>query len=231
MHAWHHAVSSANKFGGKPTDYVAIHNFFDASKSHTADRRHRFLRHHSEGIFQAEEKFGLTITNSNGRQVPVRFIGEQHVMEDLGRIPTVADWAASIQLQPWMQRPGINREDREALEAMQIPEEGYIGEPGLELQRLTVLDVSTTHITLKDSQNITLNPHLMSYEDKHGWWIHVPELLVTEESDNTLWADLVADGLSGQFIDLLRQAQLLGCSYVRLDSDGPVYSRWHVNDW
>ena len=44
-----------------------------------------------------EELFGSTITRSIGRIIPVRFVGEQHVLEDLGRIPTVADWLGRIQ--------------------------------------------------------------------------------------------------------------------------------------
>ena len=50
----------------------------------------------------AEKIFGTTIINSDGRVVPVRFIGEQHVKEDLGRIPTVAEWLAQIQPANWM---------------------------------------------------------------------------------------------------------------------------------
>ncbi|MEZ6124027.1 MAG: hypothetical protein R3C49_12755 [Planctomycetaceae bacterium] len=34
--------------------------------------------------------------------IPVRFIGEQHVKDDLGWIPTVKDWLQHIQPQPWM---------------------------------------------------------------------------------------------------------------------------------
>lgn len=101
-HPYHHALSSAKKWGGKPEDYQTIHNWFDASKEHMADFRHRALRHHSEGIFEAERVFGLTITNSAGRVVPVRYIGEQHVKEDLGRIPTLADWLMTIRPEVWM---------------------------------------------------------------------------------------------------------------------------------
>jgi hypothetical protein len=54
----------------------------------------------------AERLFGSTITNSDGRVVPVRFIGEQHVMEDCGFIPTLADWLKTIQAEPWMRRVG-----------------------------------------------------------------------------------------------------------------------------
>jgi hypothetical protein len=101
-HPYHHAVSSAKKYGGEPADYLPIHQFFDASKQHMADFRHRALRHHSEGIFLLEDFFGTTTVLSTGRILPVRFIGEQHVLEDLGRIPTVADWLGKIQPESWM---------------------------------------------------------------------------------------------------------------------------------
>lgn len=109
-HPYHHAVSSARKYGGVPEDYQAIHDWFDESKAHVADFRHRALRHHSEGIFMAEKIFGVTITNSAGRVVPVRYIGEQHVKEDLGKIPTLADWLLNIQPQGWMLGRGKNLE-------------------------------------------------------------------------------------------------------------------------
>ena len=101
-HPLKHAESSARKFGGKAEDYLAIHNWFDQSKSFFADFRHRALRHHAEGIFLAERIFGVTIANSDGERVPVRYVGEQHVKEDLGRIPTVQDWLSQISPQRWM---------------------------------------------------------------------------------------------------------------------------------
>jgi hypothetical protein len=101
-HPYHHAVSSAKKYGGEPDEYFRLHQWLDDSKQHMADFRHRALRHHSEGIFVLEALFGATITLSTGRVLPVRFIGEQHVLEDLGRIPTVADWLGKIQPESWM---------------------------------------------------------------------------------------------------------------------------------
>ena len=95
-HPLKHAESSARKFGGKAEDYLAIHNWFDESKSFFTDFRHRALRHHAEGIFLCERIFGVAIINSEGKQVPVRYIGEQHVSEDLGRIPTAQDWLSQI---------------------------------------------------------------------------------------------------------------------------------------
>jgi hypothetical protein len=109
-HPYHHALSSVQKWGGCVDDYQQIHDWFDESKTHLADFRHRALRHHSEGIFMAEKIFGTTITNSAGRVVPVRYIGEQHVKEDLGRIPTVAEWLLKIQPQSWMLGRGKNLE-------------------------------------------------------------------------------------------------------------------------
>jgi len=101
-HPLKHAQSSAKRFGGKPEDYLPIHNWFDESKAFLADVRHRALRHHAEGIFLSEEIFGVSITNSEGREIPVRYIGEQHVKEDLGRIPTAQDWLAQIKPERWM---------------------------------------------------------------------------------------------------------------------------------
>jgi hypothetical protein len=111
-HPYNHAISSAKKFGGKPEDYQAIHDFFDSSKAHYAHWRHRAVLHNSFGIYLAERIFGTTITNSDGKKVPVRLVGEQHVLEDLGIIPTVADWMRAIgdptQQKPWMTR-GVDK--------------------------------------------------------------------------------------------------------------------------
>ena len=103
-HPYHHAVSSARKFGGTPADYQAIHDWFDASKAIVADFRHRALRHHAEGIFMAETIFGHTLTLATGRVIPTRWVGEQHVRKDLGFIPSFADWVKAIRPQPWMGR-------------------------------------------------------------------------------------------------------------------------------
>lgn len=104
-HPYHHAETSARIFGGVPSDYQAVHDWFDATKETFCDFRHRALRHHSQGIFEAERVFGKTLVNSHGKAVPVRYIGEQHVKEDCaGRIPTVADWLSQIKPAGWMAR-------------------------------------------------------------------------------------------------------------------------------
>ena len=104
-HVYFHARSSARTFGGVPEDYLALHNWFDATKEAFGDFRHRALRHHAEGIFEAERLFGITLTNSAGKIVPVRYLGEQHVQEDCGgRIPSIADWLSRIEPEIWMSR-------------------------------------------------------------------------------------------------------------------------------
>lgn len=85
-------------------DYLPIHDWFDQSKEHFGDFRHRALRHHSQGIYEMEKEFGVTITLSSGKVIPTRPIGEQHVTEDLGFIPSVKDWLSNIQAQRWMTR-------------------------------------------------------------------------------------------------------------------------------
>jgi len=111
-HPHNHAISSSRKWGGTPADYQAIHDFMDSSKAHYANWRHRAILHNSFGIYLAEQVFGTTITISTGKVVPVRLIAEQHVIEDLGHIPTVADWLRAIDnpatIQPWMTR-GVDR--------------------------------------------------------------------------------------------------------------------------
>ena len=84
-------------------DYFPIHDFIDGTKAAMPDVRHRALLHNSFGIFMVERVFGHYITNTDGRDVPVREIAERHIIEDLGFIPTPQDWLKCISLKavPW----------------------------------------------------------------------------------------------------------------------------------
>ncbi len=98
MKPYTHAKNSANKWGGEPEEYLHLHNWFDQTKSHIADMRHRVILHNSFGIYLLEQVFGTNLKLSNGKLVSVRDVGEQHVQEDLGLIPTLADCVKTIQL-------------------------------------------------------------------------------------------------------------------------------------
>lgn len=107
-HPWHHARSSARKHGGVPEDYQHIHDWFDSTKAAYADTRHRAVLHSSFGIFLCEQVFGKTFTRaSDGKIVPTRLIGEQHVTEDLGFIPTLENWLEELPLKEWMVRGAV----------------------------------------------------------------------------------------------------------------------------
>lgn len=102
---YHHALASVKRWGGGVEDYIKIHDWFDQSKAHMADFRHRALRHHSQGIYECERVFGLVIMLSTGRVIPTRWVGEQHVTDDIGYIPSLQDWLIEIAPKPWMNRP------------------------------------------------------------------------------------------------------------------------------
>lgn len=102
---WIHALSSAKKFGGKPEDYLEIHNLMDSSKGVIADSRHRALTHNAWFVGTILERiFGTVIDNSDGKKVSVRDIGEQHVLEDfkLRFIPSAQDYLQEIEIKDWM---------------------------------------------------------------------------------------------------------------------------------
>jgi hypothetical protein len=102
MKPYLHARVSVKKHGGKMEDYLAIHEFFDSSKVAVADVRHRAMLHSAWGIYLLEKVFGSMMTNSDGKQVSVRDLGEEHVLEDLGFIPTMQDWLEKMPIEPWM---------------------------------------------------------------------------------------------------------------------------------
>jgi hypothetical protein len=108
---WVHAKNSARKFGGRPEDYLPIHNLMDSSKGSMGDNRHRCLTHNSWFISAGgplEMIFGVTMTNSDGKEVSVRDLGEQHVLEDFGMkfIPTAQDYLQEMEIMPWMNNMG-----------------------------------------------------------------------------------------------------------------------------
>lgn len=104
-----HSEASTKKWGGKPEDYIDIHELLDSTKATFADNRHRTLTHNSWFLVTILPKiFGHVRTNSDGKQYNVKDVGEQHVLEDFGMqfIPTVQDYLQEMEIQAWMSSGG-----------------------------------------------------------------------------------------------------------------------------
>lgn len=117
--SWIHAQVSARHFkAGTAADYHPIHLWIDQFKSQQGDVRHRAFLHNTNGPFMVEQQFGpvLTVKDREGNDVEilVRDIAENHIMEDLGWIPSPADWMACMDCKVWMggkRNKFIGRED------------------------------------------------------------------------------------------------------------------------
>lgn len=109
MNSWMHARSTARKWKVEPMDVIKVHEFLDGTKSAFGDVRHRALLHNTYGVWLAQEVFGkvLTVTRESGKvvEIPVREIAEQHIIEDLGRIPSPGDWLENMEIKTWMSGP------------------------------------------------------------------------------------------------------------------------------
>ncbi len=126
MKPYLHGQVSVKKFGGKPEDYQEIHDFIDSSKAHFPDMRHRALLHSSFGIYITEKVFGINIKNSDGKLVSVRDIAEQHVIDDMGTIPTVQDYLQGLPFYDWLGGKKKEKKKFESLESALKPKPDYI---------------------------------------------------------------------------------------------------------
>jgi hypothetical protein len=114
VNSWNHAQSAARKWGGTPEHYIEIEEFIDSSKKIIGDVRHRSVYHHTEGVWLCQRIFGrvLEIPRHVGDgviQVPVRLVAERHILEDLGWLPSPADYIAGMPVKAWMS--GAQRKD------------------------------------------------------------------------------------------------------------------------
>lgn len=102
-----HAQASARHFGGTPEDYIKIHEWIDQFKSVVGDVRHRAFLHHAKGPWMAQEVFGHYIEVYSAKKqkvikVMVRDIAENHIVEDLGWLPSPDDWTSCMDCKVWM---------------------------------------------------------------------------------------------------------------------------------
>jgi hypothetical protein len=95
------ARASACKFETTVDAVLPLHSWFLETESWFGDQRHLAMRHHSFGIFEAEQRFGIVLSQYH-HSVPTRVIAEWHVRAVLGRIPIAADFLRRIKGRPWM---------------------------------------------------------------------------------------------------------------------------------
>jgi hypothetical protein len=98
----HHARSSVERFGGAIEDYLPLHDLMDETKASHGTIVHRAIYHSSYGIYLVEKILGHQLVNADGHVVAVRDVAEQHVLEDLGFIPSLDKWLSEITAKPWM---------------------------------------------------------------------------------------------------------------------------------
>ena len=108
--SWVHAQATARHFkAGRPEDYIDIHEWIDKFKTGVVDVRHRAFLHNSMGPWLAQDVFGRTRTVEKWPlgsevmvEISVREIAESHIIEDLGWVPSPADWASCMECKVWM---------------------------------------------------------------------------------------------------------------------------------
>lgn len=111
MKPYDHAKNSVRIWGGKIENYLPIHDLLDLPKIAHPDMRHRSIMHNAMGVMIAEMAFGpfQSFLKADGTvaNVATRAICERHILEDVGFLPTVADYLESLVLQDWMTGPEV----------------------------------------------------------------------------------------------------------------------------
>lgn len=107
-HPWYHAIMAARKYGGVPEDYLPLETWMDFTKSHIADCRHRLFLHNAWGLFVAERIHGATLTRaSDSKALPLRPLLEDHILQDFGKIPTLAQCLAQLPPEELASEPSL----------------------------------------------------------------------------------------------------------------------------
>ena len=102
MKPYLHGRIHAKKYGGTSEDYADIDDFIDSTKQAVPDVRHRAILHSAFGCFLVERMFGRTRINSEGKEYSPRDVAEDHILQDLGFIPTMEHYLSNMTFQPWM---------------------------------------------------------------------------------------------------------------------------------
>jgi hypothetical protein len=102
MKPYLHGKIHAKKYGGVSDDYADIDDFIDSTKRAVPDVRHRAILHSAFGCYLVEGYFGRVRINSDGKEYSPRDVAEDHILQDLGFIPTMEQYLNNMTIQPWM---------------------------------------------------------------------------------------------------------------------------------
>ena len=92
-----HSLLMTWEFGGTSSDYDEINQLIDSSKLYFPNQLHRLFTHNTFFISICERIFGMYIINSDGLEIPVRRICEEHIKQDHnGFLPTIQDWIKEL---------------------------------------------------------------------------------------------------------------------------------------
>lgn len=100
-----HARISARVFGGHWSDTLPIHDLIDSSKAAHPTMRHRAVFHSDLGVSIVEAVFAATQKTCPKSLPPTKTVAIQHIEDDLGRVPSVAEWASCLHLPDAALRP------------------------------------------------------------------------------------------------------------------------------
>lgn len=90
-----------------PDRIMVLMDWLNETSTWFDDARHMAMRHHSFGIFEAEDVFGVYL-QCGDIKIPTRTLMENFVRRRLGRIPTASDWLRGIKGEKWMVNPPRN---------------------------------------------------------------------------------------------------------------------------
>lgn len=117
-----HSKSSVKRWGGKPEDYLAIHELIDSPKATMNNNSSRALTHNTWFAYTIIPKiFGYNITNSDGKTVDTVDIAMLHIAEDFRMkfVPTPQDYLKHMEVQAWFNNGVKVIDNPEAVETAQ----------------------------------------------------------------------------------------------------------------
>jgi hypothetical protein len=96
------------------------------------------------------------------------------------------------------------------------------------------LDISTAHLTMDEVKLLdeascscafmkAMNP-VTVHKYEEGYFVHVP-------TETSTYLTIAKFGYGKQFVDILRRAKELGCTYVQFDGDGTQYNDLQTYSW